>query len=73
MASLRFENWGGVVLQGDVESIASKSPKDLTELFEKIAGSDELKDAYDTLGTIMLHASYFMRWARLPRGQGCHA
>ena len=34
-------------LQGDVESIASKSPKDLTALFEQISGSDELKREYE--------------------------
>ena len=35
------------VLQGDVESIASKNPKDLTALFEQISGSDELKKEYE--------------------------
>lgn len=32
-----------LVFQGDVESIASKSPKELTQLFEQISGSDEFK------------------------------
>lgn len=32
-----------LVFQGDVESIASKSPKELTQLFEQISGSDESK------------------------------
>ena len=36
-------------MQGDVETIASKSPKDLTELFEKIASTDELREQYDEL------------------------
>ena len=36
-----------LVFQGDVESIASKSPKELTELFEKISGSGALRRAYD--------------------------
>jgi structural maintenance of chromosome 1 len=35
--------------KGDVESIAQKSPKDLTALFEQISGSDELKKDYETL------------------------
>ena len=37
------------VLQGDVEAIASKTPKDLTLLIEQISGSDELRDKYETL------------------------
>ncbi|CAI5458597.1 unnamed protein product, partial [Closterium sp. Yama58-4] len=36
-----------LVFQGDVESIASKSPKELTGLFEQIAGSDELRKEYE--------------------------
>lgn len=32
-----------LVFQGDVESIASKSPKELTQLFEQISGSDDFK------------------------------
>lgn len=32
-----------LVFQGDVESIASKSPKELTQLFEQISGSDETR------------------------------
>lgn len=35
--------------QGDVESIASKNPKELTGLIEQISGSDELKRDYDDL------------------------
>lgn len=35
--------------QGDVEGVASKSPKDLTELIEQISGSGELKKEYDEL------------------------
>jgi structural maintenance of chromosome 1 len=38
-----------LVFQGDVEAIASKSPKDLTKLLEQISGSEELKEEYDTL------------------------
>ncbi|OQS04148.1 structural maintenance of chromosomes protein [Thraustotheca clavata] len=36
-----------LVFQGDVESIASKSPDQLTRLFEMISSSDELKDEYE--------------------------
>lgn len=36
-----------LVFQGDVESIASKSPKELTAFIEKISGSDQYKDEYD--------------------------
>lgn len=35
--------------QGDVESIASKNPKELTSLLEQISGSDELKKDYEEL------------------------
>uniref|UniRef100_K3WJ16 Structural maintenance of chromosomes protein n=1 Tax=Globisporangium ultimum (strain ATCC 200006 / CBS 805.95 / DAOM BR144) TaxID=431595 RepID=K3WJ16_GLOUD len=38
-----------LVFQGDVESIASKSPDELTKLFEQIATSDELREEYDRL------------------------
>jgi len=31
------------VFQGDIESLASKSPKDLTALIEQLSGSDQLK------------------------------
>lgn len=34
-------------MQGDVESIASKNPKELTALVEQISGSDELKKDYE--------------------------
>ncbi|TKY52742.1 Structural maintenance of chromosomes protein 1 [Spatholobus suberectus] len=36
-----------LVFQGDVESIASKNPKELTALVEQISGSDELKRDYE--------------------------
>jgi len=36
-----------LVFQGDVENIAQKSPKELTELFEVISGSALLRAAYD--------------------------
>ncbi|KAF9905566.1 Structural maintenance of chromosomes protein 1 [Lobosporangium transversale] len=35
--------------EGDVEAIASQSPKDLTKLIEQISGSLELKQEYDRL------------------------
>ncbi|KAJ3226707.1 Structural maintenance of chromosomes protein 1 [Clydaea vesicula] len=38
-----------LVFQGDVEAIASQSPKDLTRLIEQISGSLDLKPKYDEL------------------------
>ncbi|KKY14283.1 putative cohesin complex subunit [Phaeomoniella chlamydospora] len=38
-----------LVFQGDVEAIASQSPKDLTKLIEQISGSLEYKAEYDRL------------------------
>ncbi|KAI9645930.1 Structural maintenance of chromosomes protein 1 [Ciborinia camelliae] len=38
-----------LVFQGDVEAIASQSPKDLTRLIEQISGSLELKAEYERL------------------------
>ncbi|CAI5727320.1 unnamed protein product [Peronospora destructor] len=38
-----------LVFQGDVESIASKSPTELTKLFEQISMSEELKIEYERL------------------------
>ncbi|KAL6994798.1 Structural maintenance of chromosomes protein 1 [Sarracenia purpurea var. burkii] len=38
-----------LVFQGDVESIASKNPRELTALIEQISGSDELKGDYENL------------------------
>lgn len=37
------------LLQGDVESIASKNPKELTALLEQISGSEEYKRTYEDL------------------------
>ena len=36
-----------LVFQGNIEAVAQKSPKDLTQLFEQLSGSDELKQAYN--------------------------
>ena len=36
-----------LVFQGDVESIARKSPKELVEMLEQISASAELREAYD--------------------------
>jgi structural maintenance of chromosome 1 len=36
-----------LVFQGDVESIARKSPKELVEMLEQISSSAELKEAYE--------------------------
>lgn len=38
-----------LVFQGDVESLASKSPMDLTRYLEQISGSDQYKSDYDHL------------------------
>lgn len=38
-----------LVFQGDVESVASKSPAQLTKLLEQISGSDQLQKEYDEL------------------------
>jgi structural maintenance of chromosome 1 len=38
-----------LVFQGDIENLASKTPKELTRLFEQISGSEELRDEYDRL------------------------
>ena len=38
-----------LIFQGDVESIASKNPKELSALLEQISGSDELKKDYEDL------------------------
>ena len=36
-----------LVFQGDIESVASKSPKDLTVLIEQISGSEDIKKDYE--------------------------
>eukprot|EP01113_Clastostelium_recurvatum_P033704 TRINITY_DN4486_c0_g1_i1.p1 TRINITY_DN4486_c0_g1~~TRINITY_DN4486_c0_g1_i1.p1 ORF type:complete len:1283 (-),score=481.18 TRINITY_DN4486_c0_g1_i1:40-3828(-) len=36
-----------LVFQGDVESIASKNPKELTALIEQISGSADIRERYD--------------------------
>jgi structural maintenance of chromosome 1 len=41
-----------LVFQGDVEAIASQSPRDLTKFIENISGSIELKEEYDRLKDI---------------------
>eukprot|EP01041_Mallomonas_annulata_P003724 gene3724-7400_t len=38
-----------LVFQGDVESVASKSPQELTKLLEQICGSDQLRNEYEEL------------------------
>ncbi|KAL3531229.1 hypothetical protein ACH5RR_010551 [Cinchona calisaya] len=38
-----------LVFQGDVESIASKNPKEVTALLEQISGSEEFKRKYEDL------------------------
>ena len=36
-----------LVFQGDIEAVASKSPKDLTDLIEQVSGSEEIKKDYE--------------------------
>lgn len=38
-----------LVFQGDVESVASKKPNELTHLLEQISGSDQFQKEYDEL------------------------
>lgn len=38
-----------LVFQGDIENLASKSPKELTKLFEQISGSEDHRDEYERL------------------------
>jgi structural maintenance of chromosome 1 len=38
-----------LVFQGDVESVASKSPAELTKLLEQICGTDTLREEYENL------------------------
>lgn len=40
-----------LVFQGDIEAVASKSPVEITRLFEQICGSDALAVEYDSLLT----------------------
>jgi structural maintenance of chromosome 1 len=42
-----------LVFQGDIESIANQSPKDLTKLMEQISGSLKFKEEYDDLKRIV--------------------
>jgi hypothetical protein len=38
---------GSCHLQGDIEKVASRSPEQLTQLFEQISGSDVLAKPYE--------------------------
>ncbi len=38
-----------LVFQGDIESVASMSPKEITKLFEQICGSDILRQQYENM------------------------
>lgn len=38
-------------MQGDIESVAAMSPKDLTDLFELISGSEAFRKPYEELET----------------------
>ncbi|KAJ3192396.1 Structural maintenance of chromosomes protein 1 [Irineochytrium annulatum] len=46
-----------LVFQGDVEAVASQSPKDLTRLIEQISGSLELKPEYERLKALQERAT----------------
>ncbi|KAJ3214675.1 Structural maintenance of chromosomes protein 1 [Dinochytrium kinnereticum] len=46
-----------LVFQGDVEAVASQSPKDLTKLIEQISGSLEMKSEYDKLKQVQERAT----------------
>lgn len=45
-----------LVFQGDVESIASKNPKELTGLLEQISGSESVKNKYEELEELKARA-----------------
>lgn len=46
-----------LVFQGDVEAVASQSPKDLTKLIEQISGSYELKAEHERLKALQERAA----------------
>ena len=49
--------------QGDVESIASRTPAELTKLFENISDSDELIAEYDDLKRAKTQAEEELKFA----------
>lgn len=53
---LRAKNF--LVYQGQVESIATKNAKELTQMFEEVSRSGELKDEYDRLKAEMEKAEH---------------
>ena len=57
--SLHARERGGV--QGDIESVAAKSPKELTTLFEHISGSEAFRADYNKLS-----AAKEVRRSRVP-------
>lgn len=46
-----------LIPQGDVEQVASQSPKDLARLIDQISGSLDLKDEYDVAATALAKAT----------------
>ncbi|GJN89317.1 hypothetical protein Rhopal_002297-T1 [Rhodotorula paludigena] len=46
-----------LVFQGDVEAVASQSPKDLSRLIDQISGSLDLKDEYERCASALLKAT----------------
>lgn len=53
-----------LVLQGGVESIASRTPAELTKLFENISDSDELIAEYDDLKRAKTQAEEDLKFAQ---------
>ena len=61
-----------LVFQGDVEAIASQSPKDLTKLIEQISGSLEYKAEYESLKDVQESALEHQNFA-LHRRRGINS
>ncbi|KAL1922042.1 uncharacterized protein VTP21DRAFT_10684 [Calcarisporiella thermophila] len=61
-----------LVFQGDVEAIASQSPKDLTKLIEQISGSWEYREEYEKL-RIELERATENSTFNLNKKRGIHA
>ena len=58
-----------LVFQGDVESIASRSPRDLTRLIEQVSGSDALREDFERLEAEKKEADEQMSFAFSKRRQ----
>eukprot|EP00040_Diaphanoeca_grandis_P035198 m.220674 g.220674 ORF g.220674 m.220674 type:complete len:1237 (-) comp33325_c2_seq1:161-3871(-) len=53
-----------LVFQGDVESVAQRTPTQLTEMLESISGSGELKEQYETLKRAKSQAEEKLKFAQ---------